>query len=179
MTLDERCVRGAMRFWTDRYHKSHDQPKERNPYDEPQNTYDRCQLSVANAIALLAAAPAAMAETMGVKMSGMFEGRSNHETAGTVSIIEKDGRTFVDLGEDFSLDGGPDPRVNFGKDGVHDADAYLGALVSMYGKQRYAVPPRGTSPTITRSIFGARWQVCRWPSPASNKSSRGLVWLSR
>jgi hypothetical protein len=101
----------------------------------------RTLMSITSAMLLAAAAPGAMADSMNAKMSGMFEGRSNHETTGTVSVIEEDGRTFVELGEDFSLDGGPDPRVNFGKDGAHDADAYLGALVSMNGKQRYAVPP--------------------------------------
>lgn len=72
--------------------------------------------------------------------SGMFEGRSNHVTSGSVSVIQEDGRYFVELGDDFSLDGGPDPRVGFGRDGVYDPDAYLGALLSLNGKQRYAVP---------------------------------------
>lgn len=73
--------------------------------------------------------------------SGTFEGRSNHVTAGTVTIIEENDRRFVELGDDFSLDGGPDPRVAFGKDGTHDPDSNLGALLSFSGKQRYAVPP--------------------------------------
>jgi hypothetical protein len=108
MTLDERCVIGVIRLWTDRIINL-----TINPRREMHTMNRRTLMSVASAIALLAAAPAAMADTVGVKMSGMFEGRSNHETAGTVSIIEEDGRTFVDLG----------------------------ALVSMNAKQRYAVPP--------------------------------------
>ena len=63
----------------------------------------------AAAIAGAVAAPA-MAESMMTKSSGMFEGRSNHVTSGSVKVIEEDGRTFVELGDDFSLDGGPDPR---------------------------------------------------------------------
>ena len=73
-------------------------------------------------------------------MEGMFEGRSNHVTSGSVKIVQEGDRTFVDLGEDFSLDGGPDPRVIFGKDGGVNKDGYLGALVSLTGNQRYAVP---------------------------------------
>ena len=78
---------------------------------------------------------------MGTKTaSGSFEGRSNHITTGGVSLIEENGRYFVELADDFSLDGGPDPRVGFGKAGEYDHDGYLGALLSLNGKQRYAVP---------------------------------------
>ncbi len=81
----------------------------------------------------------AFAESMSVA-AGTFVGKSNHVTSGSVQVIEENGRYFVELGDDFSLDGGPDPRVGFGKDGVYDPDAYLGALLSLTGKQRYALP---------------------------------------
>jgi hypothetical protein len=87
----------------------------------------------------LAASPV-LAENMMTVASGMFEGRSNHVTSGAVKIIEEGGRTFVELGEDFSLDGGPDPRVALGKDGTYDPDTKLGALLSLTGKQTYALP---------------------------------------
>lgn len=88
--------------------------------------------------ALMGVSPA----VAGVKgRTGTFEGRSNHVTSGSVTLIEENGRRFVELGEDFSLDGGPDPRVAFGKDGTYDAESKLGALLSLTGKQRYAVPP--------------------------------------
>ena len=73
-------------------------------------------------------------------VSGTFVGKSNHVTSGSVQVIEEGGRYFVELGDDFSLDGGPDPRVGFGNDGEYDRDAYLGALLSLTGKQRYALP---------------------------------------
>ncbi len=60
------------------------------------------------------------AQEMMTTASGTFEGRSNHVTSGSVKVIEEDGRTFVVLGDDFALDGGPDPRVAFGKDGEYD-----------------------------------------------------------
>lgn len=78
---------------------------------------------------------------MMAKHEGTFSGLSNHVTSGSVRIVEEEGRTFVDLGEDFSLDGGPDPRVYFGANGAKSQDGYLGALVALTGKQRYAVPP--------------------------------------
>ena len=96
-------------------------------------------LSAAAALGAVAA-PAAFAGDMKGR-TGMFEGRSNHVTTGTAHIVEEDGRRFVVLGDDFSLDGGPDPRVALGKDGTYDPDTLLGALLDLNGKQRYAVPP--------------------------------------
>lgn len=72
---------------------------------------------------------------------GHFEGRSNHVTSGSVKLVKDGERYVVELGDDFSLDGSPDPRVAFGKDGQYDPDTKLGALLSLTGKQRYAVPP--------------------------------------
>ncbi|MFT4962018.1 MAG: hypothetical protein ACI92Z_003114 [Paracoccaceae bacterium] len=91
------------------------------------------------AVVGLTAMPA-VAQEMMVAASGVFEGRSKHVTSGSVKIINEGGRTFVELGEDFSLDGGPDPRVAFGKDGEYDPKTILGALLEMTGKQRYALP---------------------------------------
>lgn len=88
------------------------------------------------AMTLAAAVPAAAG---GAK--GSFTGLSNHVTSGSVKVVEKGGRYIVELGDDFSLDGGPDPRVAFGKDGKHDPKSTLGALLELTGKQRYAVPP--------------------------------------
>lgn len=93
------------------------------------------------ALVISAAAPST-AEEMMVQSGGMFEGRSNHVTSGSVKIVKDGGRLFVELGEDFSLDSGPDPRVGFGRGGEYlGAEGYLGALLSLKGKQRYAIPP--------------------------------------
>ena len=96
--------------------------------------------AVSAATLLASTATSAIAQEMMVKTSGMFEGRSNHVTSGSVKVVVEGDRRFVELGDDFSLDGGPDPRVGFGKDGEYLKDAYLGALLSLTGKQRYAVP---------------------------------------
>jgi len=107
------------------------------------------------AAAGMIAAPV-MAETMMTKNSGTFEGRSNHVTSGSVKVIEEGGRTFVELGDDFMLDGGPDPRVGFGNDGTYaDNAGYLGALLSLNGAQRYAVPS-----TMDASAFNEVYIWC-------------------
>lgn len=99
--------------------------------------------SFLGALALVAAVAGgpALAQEMMTTASGTFEGRSNHVTTGSVKIVEEGGRTFVELGADFQLDGGPDPRVAFGKGGEYEQGTILGALLSLNGKQVYAVPP--------------------------------------
>ncbi len=85
------------------------------------------------------AATQVSAQSMTVASSGMFEGRSNHITSGSVKIVEENGRRFVELGDDFSFDNGPDPHVAFGADGVYDPESELGALLEYTGGQRYAI----------------------------------------
>lgn len=49
--------------------------------------------------------------------SGTLTGESDHVTTGTVTV-ERDGeRTIVTLGDNFSLDGAPDPTLGFSKGG--------------------------------------------------------------
>lgn len=73
--------------------------------------------------------------------SGSFVGRSDHITTGSVSIVKNaDGTATVTLDESFSLDGAPDPRVAFGKDGSYAPEADLGVLKNLNGKQIYTVP---------------------------------------
>jgi hypothetical protein len=100
------------------------------------------RVGTAGAAALVATVGTqAVAGSMKAEQSGTFEGRSNHVTTGSVSIVKEGDVYFVELGEDFSLDNGPDPRVGFGKGGEYLGDAgYLGALQSLNGKQRFAVP---------------------------------------
>jgi len=91
------------------------------------------------AVAASSFALSASADT--VVASGTFTGASDHITTGGVSVIKTDdGGAVVILSKDFSLDGAPDPRVGFGKDG-HFVDASdLGALTQINGLQAYVVP---------------------------------------
>lgn len=92
------------------------------------------------AMTAIGATAPAFAETMAAVSSGTFEGRSNHINTGSVQVFTKGGRTFVELGDDFDLDGGPDPRVALGKNGEYVPEGYLGALIDLKGKQLYALP---------------------------------------
>ena len=89
--------------------------------------------------ALLLAMPAAQAaELVG---QGSFVGASNHETSGAAKLVlQPDGTTKVELGEDFSHDGAPDPRVGLGHAGEYDPKSDLGELKSLTGGQSYGVP---------------------------------------
>ncbi|WP_298916645.1 DM13 domain-containing protein [uncultured Roseobacter sp.] len=73
--------------------------------------------------------------------SGSFIGKSDHITTGGVTVVKNaDGTATVTLDEKFSLDGAPDPRVAFGKDGSYAPEADLGVLQNLNGKQVYTVP---------------------------------------
>lgn len=87
--------------------------------------------SAALALGVILAAGAATAEDR----SGTFEGKSNHVTSGTVTIS---GHTLT-LGDDFSFDGAPDPKLALGKDGV-DAETVFAALEADSGTQTYTIP---------------------------------------
>ncbi|WP_299970130.1 DM13 domain-containing protein [uncultured Roseobacter sp.] len=96
-------------------------------------------LSAVFVIALTAlAAAGALAEP---DTRGTFTGKSDHVTTGSVTVEKhSDGSATVTLSADFSLDGAPDPRVAFGKDGAYAAEADLGVLKKLNGAQVYHVP---------------------------------------
>ena len=73
--------------------------------------------------------------------TGSFVGQSDHETSGSVSIVESDGKYWVKLAEDFSLDGAPDPKVGLGNDG-YDPATKSGQLASLKGASSYEIPAR-------------------------------------
>ncbi|MGC1497318.1 MAG: DM13 domain-containing protein [Sulfitobacter sp.] len=73
--------------------------------------------------------------------SGTFVGASDHITTGGVSVTKNDdGTSTVTFDANFSLDGAPDPRVGFGKDGKFVSISDLGALKNLNGAQSYVVP---------------------------------------
>jgi electron transfer DM13 len=71
----------------------------------------------------------------GDSRTGKFSGRSNHVTTGKAELSSNE----VVLQSDFSLDGAPDARVGLGRNGKYDANADLGALKNLQGKQSYRV----------------------------------------
>ncbi len=72
--------------------------------------------------------------------AGIFTGASGHATKGAVSIVKTSSGLSVVLGDNFSLDGAPDPKVGLGKNGQYDTNAQLGHLGSNTGKQSYKIP---------------------------------------
>ncbi len=71
--------------------------------------------------------------------SGEFEGRSDHVTSGGVSILRTNGQTLLVLEEEFFLDGAPDPKIGFGKNGFQ-SDSLIAELNSKTGAQVYVIP---------------------------------------
>ena len=74
-----------------------------------------------------------------VVASGSFVGASNHVTTGGVTILSTDSGTLAILESDFSLDGAPDPKLGFGKDG-YDTSTTFSKLASNKGLQVYLIP---------------------------------------
>lgn len=73
-----------------------------------------------------------------VVATGTFEGRSDHVVLGTVQLVDTGDGLVVVLGDDFDLDGAPDPRVGFGKGGEYGVS--IAELASHEGAQNYPVP---------------------------------------
>lgn len=97
---------------------------------------------------LLAVPAAAVAASLAVGVAnaadpvrtGQLSGLSDHITTGTVTI-ERDGDSyFVVLGEDFSLDGAPDPTLGFSIDGEYVEASEFADLKALTGEQRYEIP---------------------------------------
>ena len=71
-----------------------------------------------------------------------------------MEILKKDGQTIVRFGSDFFLDGAPDPKVGFGKDGFVDG-TIVSKLEKLKGAQDYVVPA-----SIDVSKFNEVWLWC-------------------
>ncbi|MGI9433227.1 MAG: DM13 domain-containing protein [Geminicoccaceae bacterium] len=93
----------------------------------------------------LAALPASAGDILA---KGSFTGASDHVTTGGVHVTAE----TVELQDDFSLDGAPDPKVGFGKDGVYDSDTTLAVLESNTGAQTYQVPD-GVDPSAYNEVY--------------------------
>jgi len=72
--------------------------------------------------------------------SGTFAGLNDHATTGSVKLEQSGNAYHVVLGDDFSFDGAPDPKVALGKGGEYDAATLMGLLESYSGTQRFEVP---------------------------------------
>lgn len=76
-----------------------------------------------------------------VVATSTFEGRNKHVVTGTITITKNaDGTHTVALGDDFSLDGAPDPKVAFGDNDKADPATFQELLKSKTGAQTYVIP---------------------------------------
>lgn len=110
-------------------------------------------LSAVLAIALAGFIAFASTADAGAVASGTFTGASDHITTGAVEVIKNDdGSHTVVLAADFSLDGAPDPRVGFGKNGKYDKATGMGLLKSLNGAQSFTVPA-GVDPADYNEVY--------------------------
>ncbi|MBT8473553.1 MAG: DM13 domain-containing protein [Marinicaulis sp.] len=91
-----------------------------------------------------ATAPAEVADHLNaasgvVLASGEFEGRSDHIMTGDITITRADDGVYVVLGENFSLDGAPDPKLGFGN-GEYLPETKFSPLNELTGQQVYKLP---------------------------------------
>ena len=89
-----------------------------------------------------------------VILRGTFEGRSDHTVTGGITILNVDSGAIVVLEPNFLLDGAPDPKLGFGKNG-YDASTQFTILESNAGVQVYAIPE-----SIDPTEFNEFWVWC-------------------
>ena len=108
-------------------------------------------------LALLAAAvalPATLTRAATTIAKGTFTGASNHVTTGTAYILKEGDKYYITLGEDFTFDGAPDPKVALGNDG-YDKNTLMGLLRSNTGAQSYEIPA-----SIDVAAYNEVWIWC-------------------
>jgi hypothetical protein len=73
---------------------------------------------------------------------GMFAGAHDHTVSGSFSVAEKNGKQVLSLGEDFALDGAPDPYVVLSANdmGSGAGTLNLGRLKSKQGPATFTLP---------------------------------------
>lgn len=74
------------------------------------------------------------------EVSGSFEGRSKHITSGNVSIVKTESGYDLVLGDNFFLDGAPDPVIGFGNSDNYDEATTFTKLKKKTGHQTYSLP---------------------------------------
>jgi len=98
--------------------------------------------------------PAGLTRANTTLAQGSFSGLNNHVTTGTGYIVEKDGKMYITLGDDFNFDGAPDPRPALGKDG-YAPETLTRLLYSNTGAQSFELPAG-----IDVSAYNEIWIWC-------------------
>lgn len=85
---------------------------------------------------------------------GSFTGKNDHTVTGSFEILKTDGGYTLTLSDDFELDGAPDPKLAFGKNGYVKGTIFS-KLNKLKGKQVYKLPA-GINP----EDFNEVWVWC-------------------
>ena len=113
-------------------------------------------MAIVVALAALIFAAPATAEPLG---AGKFFGASSHKTLGSVTVSKESGQYVVNLGDDFSFDGAPDPYVALGTGKKPLEGGLIGVLGSNTGAQRYAIDAAGLDGAKQVIIWCKRYAV--------------------
>lgn len=89
--------------------------------------------------AFLTAPATAGSETL---FNGTFKGAGGKTASGGYIIFKKGGKTFITLGDKFSLSSVPDPKLAFGNGKYIDGTIFTGKLKKLRGSQTYEIPAR-------------------------------------
>ena len=87
-----------------------------------------------------------------VVANGTFTGASDHETRGTVRIVQTENGYELRLGDDFYLDGAPTPVLGFGVEGEYVHATQFADLDRKRGSQSYKLPV-GFNPAKVTEVF--------------------------
>lgn len=90
-------------------------------------------IGITLALTAIFATPPAVA---GEALTGTFKGAGDFAAAGTVQVTAGS----VDIQDDFTFSGAPDPKIGFGKDGQFDISTIIEPLKANDGAQSYAIP---------------------------------------
>jgi len=105
-------------------------------------------------VGILAFSPVQSASAGQVHAQGTFVGKSDHVTTGKVRIVKDGEVTKGILAADFNLDGAPDPKLAFGKDGYVEGTIFS-KLNKLTGEQEYVLPA-----TVDVSQYNEVWVWC-------------------
>ena len=119
----------------------------------PKNRLDWFTHLLLTIFLVLAVSIAAQAASR-IVATGEFEGRSDHVVSGGVTVLKTDTGYVVVLEPDFSLDGAPDPKLGFGKNG-YKASAKFSERRSEKGVQAYSI-----SASIDPEEYDEVWVWC-------------------
>jgi len=75
-----------------------------------------------------------------VIQSASFVGENGHIVSGQAKIVQKGEVFYLVLGEDFSFDGAPDPRLGFSNNDAYVEASTFSGLNLDSGKQLYRLP---------------------------------------